>query len=83
MHINLEEQVGTETDHATRVPELGNKDSKPVVVKTCGDCSSGRNYMAGQESSLERPTESQNVQKTTHLGISTKRAQFACGKWGK
>ena len=32
---------------------------------------------ASQESSLERPTGSQNVHKPTHLGISTRRAQFA------
>ena len=38
---------------------------------------------ASQESSLERPTGSQNIHKPTHSGISTRRAQFDCGYWRK
>ena len=33
---------------------------------------------ASQESPLERPTGSWNVHKPTHLGITIRRAQFAC-----
>ena len=34
---------------------------------------------ASQESSLERPTGSQNIHKSTHLGSSTTKAHFDCG----
>ena len=44
VHINWEEQLGSETDHATQGSSGGNKASKPLTVKTCGGCGAGRNY---------------------------------------
>ena len=43
MHVNQEEQLGSETDCKPRVPAPGNKASKPQAVKTRGNLGSGRN----------------------------------------
>ena len=36
MQINQEEQLGSETDHATQGSNAGNKASKPLAVKPVG-----------------------------------------------
>ena len=40
--INWEEQLRSKTSKP-RVPAPGNKASKPLTIKTCGSCCSGRN----------------------------------------
>ena len=44
MQINWEEQLGSETDCVTQGSSMGEKKvSKPLAVKICGGCGSGRN----------------------------------------
>ena len=38
VQINLEKQLGSETDLATQGSSMEKKSSKPLAVKTCGDC---------------------------------------------
>ena len=41
--IGREDQLGSETDHATQGSAPGNKASKPLTEKICGGCSGRRN----------------------------------------
>ena len=41
--INREDELGVRQAGQPRGLEWGNKASKPLTIKTCGDCGSGRN----------------------------------------
>ena len=45
MQMNQEEQLGSETDHATQHSSTGNKASKPLNEKICGGWGSRRNSL--------------------------------------
>ena len=69
-----------------RAPAWGNKAAKSLTEKNCAGLRREDKLLASQESSLERPMGSWSIHKLTHPGISTRRAQFACGwrrKWLK
>ena len=83
MQINWQEQLGSETDHTTQGSNMGKESLKTSGCKNLQGLQKWERLPASQESSLERPTGSQNVHKPTHLGISTRSAQFDCGQWGK
>ena len=80
--INLEEQLGSETDCATQCSSLGKRASKSGC-KNLWRLQQQEKLPASQESLLERSTGSLNIDKPIHQGISTRRAQFACGNQGR
>ena len=78
VQINQEEQLGSETDQQPRVPAGGNKASNPLTEKTCGGRGSRRNSQPHRRVRWRDP-QGPRTHKPTHPGISTRRAQFACG----
>ena len=79
LHVDNPEGItGEQTDCATQGSSVGIQSLKTSGYKNLWGLGWQEKLPASQESSLERPTGSWNVHKPTHLGISTRRAQFAC-----
>ena len=82
-HLHADKRGGTKGEqnklHNPRAPAQGNKTSNHWLKTPWGLRWQQEKLPASQESLLERTTGSRNVHKPTHMGISTRRAHFACG----
>ena len=58
MQINMEEQLGSETENATQGSSMGKESLKTSDCKNLLGLWQWENLLASQESSLERPTGS-------------------------
>ena len=58
MQINQEEQLGSETDHATQDSGMGKESPKTCGCKNLWELQQWEKLLASQESLLERPTGS-------------------------
>ena len=80
MQINQEEQLGSETDRATQGSrweiKLQNLIETPVEVEAAGETPSLTGESVGE---THRVLEHTQTHPPTHPGISTRRADFACG----
>ena len=79
VQINQEEQLGSRTDPTNQGSRTGIKASKPLTVKIYGGCGSGRNSQPHRRVHWRDPQGPRMYTKPPTQGISTKRAQFACG----
>ena len=70
---------GVRQTEQPRVPERENKASKPLAGKTCGVCENRINSQAHRSICWRDAQDPRTYTKPTHLGISTRRVQFACG----